>query len=359
MVALAEVVRAAGPGFAAAHRLLPSQRRALADIVACRTPALGGELYHCDRCGTLHAVSHSCRNRHCPRCQASHGEQWFQRQRDLLLPTPYLLATCTLPDELRRLAASHHRLVYAAIMQAAGAAALDVVARPAYAGGRTTVLAVLHTWTRSLTYHPHVHLLLAEGGLDGEVWRFPKRKRFPVPSYALGYRFRERLCDELVAERLVSGREAVFHRRFVSHVARVGSGEQALSYLSRYVFRTAITEHRLERLDGQGVTFNWTESASGQRRRMTLPADEFLLRFLQHVLPKGLTRVRYYGLWAPSCRAKLERARAILEHHNAALAREAPAKVDRQPEPAWPRCPLCGAALGRPLARLPRLRGPP
>jgi Putative transposase/Transposase zinc-binding domain len=329
------------------------------DILVCRTPALGGELYRCEACGEVHAVYHSCRNRHCPRCQTFHAEEWLCRQRELLLETDYLLATCTLPEELRDLAYSHQRVVYSALMQAAAGAVLDLVAEPRFAGGRTAVLAVLHTWTRALLFHPHVHLLLAEGGLDGEVWRFPRRKRFPLPSYAISYRFRKHLCDALVATGLVTGRESIFHRKWVAHVAKVGSGEQALLYLSRYVFRTAISEERIDTFDGESVTFHWTESATGERREATLEAESFLLRFLKHVLPRGFTRVRYYGLWAPTCREALDTARDILAHHHAALGHERRERVEPTPKPGWPRCPSCGAVYGRPLCRLPRQREPP
>lgn len=368
MVALADILRAAGPVYLEQHsdQLLPSQSRAIRDILNCRTPSLGGQLFRCPECNEVRAVYFSCRNRHCPQCQVSHADEWLERQRALLLPTSYLLVTCTLPNELRDLARSHQRVVYSILMRSAAQALQDVVADPRFIGGRTAILAVLHTWTRALLFHPHVHMLVPAGGLvqDGDelVWRMPRKKAFPVPSFAIAHRFRERLHDALVDAGLVSGSETVFRRRWVANVIKVGSGEKALLYLSRYVFRTAIADERIDDFDGDHVTFHWRESATGILRFQTLDVDSFITRFLAHVLPRGFTRVRYYGLWAPVSRKALNAAHEIIEAYNLAIGRkplELPKPRVRFLRTASPRCPVCASLYGEPVCQLPRQRAPP
>lgn len=364
MVDLAEIVQAAGPAYLEKYgdRMLPSHRRVIHDVLACRTPNLGGQLYLCPNCADLRPVYFSCRNRHCPKCQQSNAELWLKRQHSLLLPTNYLLGTCTLPSQLRSIARSHQRTVYSILIREAARSLLDVVGNPVFIGGRTAILAVLHTWTRALLYHPHVHMLFPAGGLstNGDAWCFPRKRAFPVPGFALAKRFRERVRDAFVDARLATGRESVWNIRWVANVKKVGSGDKTLLYLSRYIFRTAISNHSIDSFDGNNVTFHWTESSSGVTRRQTLPAEKFIGRFLQHTLPKGFTRVRYYGLWAPACREKLKAVRAILEDHNAATGRQ-PAPTLEEPEKTvtCPRCPKCGTAYGEPIYRLPRSRAPP
>src|SRR6266508_1518108 len=168
MLELADIVRAAGEVYQRRHAstLLPSQRRALRDIVACRTAALGGHVRACDHCGTRQYSYHSCRNRHCPKCHGEQTQRWLDRQRARLLPCAYFLPTFTLPAELRALAWAHQKLVYGLLMTAAAAALLKLSADPRYLGARPGVLAVLHTWTRALLYHPHVHMLVTAAGLS-------------------------------------------------------------------------------------------------------------------------------------------------------------------------------------------------
>lgn len=368
MPALADVIRSAGQAFLVrfGDRVLPSHRRVLRAVADCRTPALGGQLFTCD-CGVTQAVYHSCRNRHCPRCQGSDAERWLERQRGLLLPAAYGLATCTLPSELRAVARSHQRMVYAIILREAARALLDVVANPAYVGGLGAVMAVLHTWTRAMLFHPHVHMLFPAGALapDGESWKKPRKRSFIAPGYALGKRFRERVevaFKKAGLHHLVPA--AVWRKCWVANVKKVGSGEQALLYLSRYVFRVAISDDRIERFDGSDVTYRWTDSATGATQRATVAATEFLARFLQHVLPRGFKKIRYFGLWAPTHRAELAAARAILDHHPAVGATaERPQRDEPRDGTAgslgtWV-CRSCGCVSSNPPREIPRSREPP
>src|ERR671919_426430 len=321
MLELADIVRATGEVYQRLHgaTLLRSHRRALRDIVACRTAALGGHVHACDRCGTRQYSYHSCRNRHCPKCHGEQTDRWLDRQRARLLPCAYFLLTFTLPAELRALARAHQKLVYGVLMTAAAAALLKLAADPRYLGARPGLLAVLQTWTRALLYHPHVHMLVTAGGARG-----PPPPGVEVPR-------------------------AVWDQEWVVHVQPAGTGEKVLEYLARYVFRIALVNSRLERFEDGRVTFRYRDGRSGLRRRCTLDAVAFLGRLLQHVLPQGFTKVRHYGLFSPSRRDVLAQAREHLSATSAnAPAARAPSAPAPPPAPTSApcrRCPACGIGM--------------
>jgi hypothetical protein len=358
---LAHIVRAAGPAYVDAHagHLLPSQRRALADIVQCRTPALGGSLYRCADCGALDYRYHSCRNRHCPTCQADRAQRWLDRVQQRLLPCDHYLLTFTLPHQLRAVARAHQRIVYAALLREAAAAVQTLANDRTWVGGTVGILAVLHTWSRTLEYHPHAHLLVTAGGLaaDGQAWLTPAHARFLFPGYALSRIFRATMRRALARaglEHEVGAR--VWQRRWTVHVQQIGTGAQATLYLSRYVYRVALTNQRLERFTDGRVSFRYTHARTQASRSVTLPVDAFLTRFLHHILPRGLTKIRWYGLLSPGRRRSLERARELLALHSAAppgrrvtISAEPPAAAtttttpdDSSPTIPRPlRCPVC------------------
>ena len=205
MVELAEIFRSAGEIYRQAYgdRMLPSHTRAMADIIDCRTPALGGSLFVCDTCEGLDYAYHSCRNRHCPKCHYGPAQRWLEGLRDRLLPCPYYFLTFTLPDELRPLARAHQSTVYDLLLREAAAALQLLADDPKWVGAKLGILAVLHTWARDLSYHPHVHLLATAGGLTdhGEAWRKPAHSRFLVPGYALSTIFRAKVRDALDRDR--------------------------------------------------------------------------------------------------------------------------------------------------------------
>ena len=351
MLELADIVRAAGDVYQRRHgaALLPSHRRVLRDVVACRTAALGGHVHACDHCGARQYSYHSCRNRHCPKCHGEQTQRWLDRQRARLLPCAYFLLTFTLPAELRALARAHQKLVYGLLMTAAAAALLKLTADPRYLGARPGMLAVLHTWTRALLYHPHVHMLVTAGGLrDADhTWVPPTHAAFLVPGRVLSRLFRAKVCAGLRRAGLLDQAPAtVWRREWVVHVQPAGSGQKVLDYLARYVFRVAIVNSRLERFaDGQ-VTFRYRDGRTGTLKRCTLDALAFLGRFPQHVLPQGFAKVRHYGLFSPSRYALLALAREQLV---AASASPLPVEAPSDPAPARapapvpaPRCPSCG-----------------
>jgi hypothetical protein len=333
---LADIVRTARPAYLQTYAggLLPSQRRALDDIVHCRTPALGGSLYRCDDCGALEYRYHSCRNRHCPTCQADRAQAWLDRVRQRLLPCDHYLLTFTLPHELRAVARAHQRVVYAALLREAAAAVQVLADDRTWVGGSVGILAVLHTWTRTLEYHPHAHLVVTAGGLapDGQAWVTPAHPRFLCPGYALSPLFRAKMRSALARAGVADVVDArVWHRRWTVHVQQIGSGAAAALYLSRYVYRVALTNQRLIRFREGRVTFRYTHARTQESRTVTLPVDRFLTRFLQHILPRGLTKIRWYGLLSPGRRRALERARQLLTQHASSPAMDAAAtSAERQ-----------------------------
>jgi hypothetical protein len=376
VVELADIVRAAGPAYVTTHAgdLLPSQRPALTDIVQCRTVALGGSLYRCDDCGALDYRYHSCRNRHCPKCQADRAQQWLERVHERLLPCEHYLLTFTLPAQLRTLARRHQRLVYGALLREAAASVQVVAEDRAWIGGTPGILAVLHTWSRTLDYHPHVHLLVTAGGLtpDGAAWIRPAHAGFLLPGYVLSRLFRAKMRDALAHAGVGAGIDArLWQRRWTVHVEPIGSGEHATLYLSRSVYRVALTNGRLERFADGRVTFQYTHARTHTTRSLTVPVDDFLTRFLHHVLPRGFTKVRWYGLLSPSRRTDLERARALLTLRRPPAEDTAPstprvAKPAPRDDPApgavqTPpnRCAVCAHGHWVLVQRYPPSRAPP
>jgi len=346
--------------------MLPSHRRALRDLCNCRTAALGGQLYVCDHCGRQHYVYHSCRNRACPKCHGKDTEAWLASRRQELLPVPYFHVTFTLPQPLRKLLRQHQKALYPLLMKAAAMALMKLAADPHYVGGLIGVLAVLHTWGRTLTYHPHVHCLVPGGGLstDGQ-WR-PARPNYLVPAPALSPLFRGIFLD-LVTRALpdVVIPDSVRKQAWVVYCKpAVQDAENVLTYLGRYVHRIAITDRRILKIDHGKVTFRYKNVGDTSWRTMTLTAQEFIRRFLQHVLPRGLHKVRYYGLWAPANRQLLHRLQLTLapDRHASpdATITPQPGQTSTPSRMKGSSCPACSTGTLVFLRRIPRQqRAPP
>ena len=368
MLEVADIIRLHGAAYRAhvGDRLLPSQARVLRDLAACRTVYFGGQLTQCDRCERQVYRYHSCGNRHCPKCHGDQTERWLETKRAQLVPCPYYLVTFTLPQALRALAFGHQRALYGILMRSAAAALQRLAADPRYVGAQVGCLAVLHTWTRAMLYHPHVHLLVTAGGLsdDGTQWMTPKNPAFLVPVRALSVIFRAKVCAGLRRAGLLDQvPPAVWTTPWVVHAQQAGRGQQVLEYLGRYVFRIAIANSRLERIADGHVTFRYRDNRTQEERHVTLTGVEFLERFLQHVLPRGCAKVRYYGLWSAARRADRTHARDLL----GALALPAPATVTTSvapspspsPSPTPPPCPYCAhghlilIAVIRPQRKVP------
>jgi hypothetical protein len=372
---VAEVIRSCRDAFLERYGagLTPEQRRALDDLTACRTAALGGHVLGCPQCGHQEMSYNSCGNRHCPKCRATAAARWLEAQAADLLDTPYFHVVFSLPAALGPVARCNPRCVYGLLMRAAAKTLLEVAADPKHLGAEVGILAVLHTWGQSLTLHPHVHCVVTGGGPapDGSRW-VAGRADFFLPVRVLSRVFRGKF---------LAGLRAAFRRRllrFPGHLAALarprrfdhliaqavrtdwvvyatpplgGAPTVVLKYLARYTHKTAISNRRLVGLEDGRVTFRWKDYAHGGRRStLTLDAVEFVRRFLLHVLPAGFVRVRHYGLLANRCRhEKLTRCRELL-----GMAVTPPADpVPTDPDPASPPaheaavtptrvCPRCG-----------------
>jgi hypothetical protein len=345
--------------------ILPSHRRALEDLQRCRTPTLGGHVFSCDQCGHQEYAYHSCRNRSCPKCHRQDTEEWLAARRKELLPGPYFHVVFTLPEELRPVVRSHQKVLYALLMKAAAEALIKLARDPHYVGGLIGILAVLHTWTRTLVYHPHIHCLVPAGGAtDSGQWR-SARGQYLVPVKALSRIFRGMFRDgltELLPD--VEMPQTVWKREWVVYSKPAVHGtEHVLSYLGRYVHRTAITNRRLLSIENGQVTFRYQEVGESAWKTMTLEACEFLRRFLQHVLPAGVHKVRYYGLWHPAHRSllrQLQRALAPALPIPPAQPGSLPSiPTDKSSWQGRP-CPHCHQGVLTWERRLPRQeRGPP
>ncbi len=358
MLEVADIFRLHGPDYRAkfSTRMLPSHLRAMQDIEHCRTASLGGQVYYCNQCQEQRFSYHSCKNRHCPKCQNQQANQWLEEQKSLLLPVPYFMVTFTLPAELRPLARSNQKTIYHLLFRASSAALLKLAQDPRFVGARLGMVGVLHTWTRQLLYHPHVHYLVTGGGLtaDGR-WR-SSRPDFLAHEKPLAIIFRAKLRDALKNTGLFAAVDRrVWKKRWVVDCEPVGSGEQAFQYLAPYIFRVAISNNRLRKLEHGNVTFSYKESATDQLKSAKVTAAEFIRRFLQHVLPSRFIKVRYYGLLSPKHRQLLQRARQLL----AAATDKVKSKDLKLIEPLAPlRCPHCGGPLTLLSPLAPRGRAP-
>jgi len=305
MLELADVFEQYGPAYMKKYgdRMPKRHFQVMRDIMRCRTPDLGGQVYECEPCHQIAYSYHSCQNRHCPKCGNDHARQWLIKQHELLLDVPYFLVTFTLPEELRPIVRSNQKVMVNLLFSESAAALKKLALDEKYIGGALGFMGVFHSWTRDLNYHPHVHYLVPGGALtiDGKSWRF-SQKKFLMPEGALAKIFRgkfrdalKKSCPHLFARVPASA----WRKRWVVHVKPAGRGQEVLKYFAPYIFRVAISNKRLVRMENGTVTFRYKDSKTKKWRQMTLPAEEFIRRFLQHVLPRGLQKVRYYG-WMSS-----------------------------------------------------------
>jgi hypothetical protein len=353
-IELAEIFRRYGADYRQKYAThMPRMHlKAMRAIEQCRTEALGGQVFQCPDCGQVKYSYHSCRNRHCPKCQNENGQRWLEKQQDRLLSVPYFMLTFTLPAELNQLTRHDPSRYYDLLFRTSAEATQQLAADPRFIGGQIGMMGVLHTWGRNLAYHPHVHYLIPAGGLapDGTTWR-SARKKFLLPVRALSRLFRGKLHQALRQEAVYSLIPAgVWKQDWVVHCEPVGSGLGALKYLAPYIFRVAISNNRILKMENDQVTFRYRGTDTGQERRCTLTAEEFIRRFLQHVLPKSFVKVRYYGLFSPSSRKRLASLRFQLSH----LLPDVPAEdgpttqsLQRPPQPCplLLLCPVCGRPM--------------
>lgn len=324
-----------------------AHRRVIEAIGECRTGARGHHIFECPDCFEKHVANSSCGNRHCPVCQHEKGVEWVHKQQLRLLPCNYFLVTFTLPDGLRVCARSHQSEVYRALFNEAAAALNELVADKRFVGCSIAgMTGVLHTWGRQMQYHPHVHFIVAGGGLNPGRDRWTgTRGNFLVHVKALSRMFRGKMKARLKERSLLDAVPAeAWTQEWVVNCQHVGSGERTLKYLGAYLFRIAISDARVVAYDGKTVTFKWQKVGSARWRKTTLSVMEFMRRYLQHVLPSGFMRVRHFGFLSHSFGMTLEKIRdmivALGKHRVLAYP-----KVD-PPTPYKPLlCPRCRTVM--------------
>ncbi len=366
-IEVADIFRTAGPAYRAAHagHLSLAQIKVMSAIENCRTAALGGHVEACEDCGQWRIAYNSCRNRHCPKCQGAAARTWLTEREADLLPVGYFHVVFTLPAEVADIAFQNKAVVYDLLFRAASETMLTIAADPKHLSARIGITAVLHTWGSAMTHHPHVHMNVPGGGIAPDASRWiSSRPAFLLPVRVLGKLFRRLFLKRLVALH-EAGRLAFFgtmahlteRRAFLRHLAPVQTkrwvvyakapfaGPAAvLAYLSRYTHRVAISNRRLIAFDETGVTFRYKDyrrDDTDRQQVMTLPTDEFIRRFLIHVLPRGFHRIRHYGLLAGSARkASLALARELL-----GVATPPDADTPAEPDDYRPPCPCCGGRM--------------
>lgn len=366
-IEVADIFRAAGPAYREGHagHLSLVQLKVMSAIENYRTAALGGHIEACEDCGQWRVAYNSCRNRHCPKCQGAAARTWLAEREADLLPVGYFHVVFTLPAEVADITLQNKALVYDLLFRAASETMLTIAADPKHLGARIGITAVLHTWGSAMMHHPHVHMIVPGGGiaLDASRW-ISSRPAFLLPVRVLGKLFRRLFLTRLLALR-DAGRLAFFgslerlsdRRAFLCHLAPVRkkrwvvyakapfAGPEAVpAYLSRYTHRVAISNRRLIAFDETGVTFRYKDyrrDGTDRQQVMTLGSDEFIRRFLIHVLPRGFHRIRHYGLLAGSARkASLALARKLLD-----VAAPSDADTPDEPDDFRPPCPCCGGRM--------------
>jgi len=309
------------------EKILPSHHRAVQAILSCRTAALGGETYRCDN-GHFEFAYHSCHHRACPKCGHQDATDWIARQQTQLLPVPYFLVTFTLPEKLRALFQSHQKQLYNLFFHESAATLQDVAAQPKYLGAELGFMGVLQTWSRQLWFHLHIHYVVPAGGLqaDGLRWMRPNYPEYFLPEPVLARRFRTRLRRALqpLPELLAQIPTAVWRQDWVVDIVAVGSGLPVLKYLANYVYRTAFSAQRILADDGQQITFSYKDSKDGRWKPARLTPQEFIRRFLQHVLPRGFQRVRSFGWLSSAATKRRARIFALLDWKAPPLPRPTP-----------------------------------
>ncbi len=363
-VEVADIIRVAGDSFIERNQshLAWPHLKVLRAIRDCRTAALGGHLDQCSRCGHQAISYNSCRNRHCPKCQTNARELWLTKRSQDLLPVPYFHVVFTLPHQLSALTLQNKKIIYDLLFRASAETLLEVAADPKHLGADVGFLSVLHTWGQNLQHHSHVHCVIPAGGIspDRSLWITPP-VRFFLPVRVLSKVFRGKFADGL--KRLFRADKMTFHgslrdfagpklfrcflrslfrNNWVVHAKRpFGGPEHVLQYLARYTHRVAISNHRLLAFENDMVTFRWKDYSHGdKKRKMTVSSDEFLRRFLLHLLPRGFVRIRHFGLLANSSRNEL----IPLCRNLLACAKDNCIPGAVHPPASW-RCPKCPGSM--------------
>jgi hypothetical protein len=355
MATITEIFRTFSPEYIDRYGdAIPQEHlKAINAINQCRTEAAGVALYECRECAETSRVNRSCGNRHCPTCQNDKTRQWLERQLQRQLPGHHFMITFTVPEDLRRIIRSHQKVCYSALFTASSDSIKLLVKDQKFVGGDLPgFYGVLHTWGRTQEYHPHIHYIVAGGAVsttDGK-WR-SSRIDFFLPVRALSRIFRAKFRDEMIKAGLFDAIPAnVWEQEWNVNCQAVGESQASIKYLAPYVFKVAISNHRIVKVEDHRVFFRYRKTHSNRWRTMALDAMEFMRRFLQHVLPTGFMKVRYYGFLNPNCKVGLHTISALIELSYGFTISRPTAELE-----PWERitCSKCGGTLKLRLIVLP------
>jgi hypothetical protein len=323
-----------------------NHKKAIRDIVSCRTETQGLAVYQCLECNTLHMVYKSCGNRHCPSCQYHKSRQWLEKQKQRQLPSHHFMITFTVPQEIRDFIRGNQRVCYSAMFKASSDSIKKLAKDPKFIGGDLVgFFGVLHTWGRLQQYHPHIHYIAPGGAVSDGKW-LPSRVDFFLPVHALSKICKAKFKDEMDKAGLLDKiPESVWEKDWNVNSQAVPTQEHCIEYLAPYVFRVAISNSRIVKVEDRRIFFRYRKKGARRMRTTSLDVMEFMHRFLQHVLPSGFMKVRYYGFLHPGCSISLDEiADMIREACGLTIAdtedAEAPSSV-----PTTPVCPVCGGTM--------------
>jgi hypothetical protein len=350
MGAIQDLFRTHGPAYLArfGSSMPVSHKKVIAAITGCRTASNGSVLYRCGGCSQPQLLPRCCGNRHCPGCQQHKAYAWLDTQLERQLPTHHFMLTFTVPDQLRAFIRTHQHIGYGALFEASAGAIRKLAPDPKYLGADTPgFLGVLHTWGPQLQYHPHIHYLVPGGAVSSEDGRWhPSSNGFYLPVHALSAIFRAKFRDAMQQAGLLGEIPLeVWNIDWNVNCQAVGSGAATLNYLARYVFKVAISDSRIVRVDDTTVVFRYRKPHSNRLRTMALPIFEFMRRFLQHVLPTGFMKVRYFGFVSPSFSMSIEQLRARVELAHGFALHDAHTNIEPPAAPAPLCCRHCGGRL--------------
>lgn len=347
MLEVQDIFRQYGEDYRRSHRLSPEQAKAMRAVTACRTAALGAHTDRCNECGYGRISYNSCRNRHCPKCQSFAKEEWLDRQRQSLLNTRYFHVVFTLPDDLHMVCLQDPRRLYDILFKAASQTLLELCADSKYLGATPGITAVLHTWGQNLHYHPHLHCVVTGGGIaDGNRW-ISSRKKFFLPVKVLSRKFRGKflhLLREALPGMDTQMVKSLYRKDWIVYCKPpFGDADKVLDYLGRYTHRVAISNHRLIKLEDDRVFFRWRDYRDGNRVKvMSLAAEDFIRRFLLHILPSGFRKIRHFGLVASRDKSKrLVLCRRLTRTRTPAPPLSTPDRLVALFGEDFDRCPCC------------------
>jgi len=347
MTTINEIFQSFGPEYLErfAQEMPHTHRKVIDAMIACRTEACGVALYECESCGQLHRVHRSCGNRHCPTCQYQKNRKWLDRQLRRQLPGHHFLLTFTVPESLRRFIRKNQRTAYSALFKASSEAIKKLVPDEKFIGADLPgFFGILHTWGRTLEFHPHIHYIVPGGALSSTDGRWhPSRIDFYLPVKALSKIFKAKFRDAMREAGLFDQiPQEVWQTDWIVNSQAVGSSEASLKYLAPYVFKVAISNSRIIKVENNTVFFQYRKPHSQRPRTMALDSMEFIRRFLQHVLPTGFMKIRYYGFMNPNCSIPFEKITTLIQMAYAFVL-----EIPDYPEssPKTPICPLCGGTL--------------